>query len=207
MNPDAEDDVARAVRGDHEALVSLLTRNGPLVRRRLAGCIPMQWQSVLSEDDVMQETYASAYTHIAEFGSDNEKAFLGWLETIARRNLLDAIRALEAEKRGGHRRRVEPGAWGESYVALMDKLRAPGPTASRVMAAEEAQQLLERALAQLPEPCARVVRMYDLEGRTVGEVAQALGRSPGAVFMIRARALVRLHGFMGPTSAFYLSRQ
>jgi DNA-directed RNA polymerase specialized sigma24 family protein len=44
--------------------------------------------------------------------------------------------------------------------------------------------------------------MYDLEGRPVQEVAQALGRSPGAVYMLRARAHRRLSEIMGTASRY-----
>jgi RNA polymerase sigma-70 factor, ECF subfamily len=203
MEAPFDNEIRRAVGGDREALASLLGRCGPLVRNSLAGRIPKRWQSVLSEDDVMQQSYADALVHVVEFESDNERAFASWLEKIARRNLSDAIRSLEAEKRGGDRRRVEAPAGHESFVALYKRIGSTKTTPSGEVAGKEARAALERAITHLPEVYARVVRMYDLEGRPVQEVATALGRSPGAVFMLRARALDRLHEIMGRTSNFY----
>jgi DNA-directed RNA polymerase specialized sigma24 family protein len=58
----------------------------------------------------MQQTYTDAILDIHQLLACTEEAFAAWLHTLARRNLFDAIRLLEAEKRGGQRRRVKPGA-------------------------------------------------------------------------------------------------
>jgi DNA-directed RNA polymerase specialized sigma24 family protein len=44
--------------------------------------------------------------------------------------------------------------------------------------------------------------MWDLEGHSVEEVAASLGRSPGAVYMLRARAHRQLAEIMGAPSRF-----
>jgi len=197
--------LCRAARGDQGALVALLERHGPSARRSLAGQVPKRWRSVLSEDDVMQQTFADAVGHICEFESENESAFAHWLTTIAKRTLLNAIKMLEAEKRGGTRKRLEQPASEESFVALWELLATTGSTPSMCVARREAQGALASAIEQLPEAYARVVQMYDLEGWPVHEVARALQRSPGAVFMLRARAHQRLHEIMGRTSEFFSS--
>ena len=46
--------ISLATHGDREALATLLRRHDPAVRQCLAGRIPRRWQSVLSEDDVIQ---------------------------------------------------------------------------------------------------------------------------------------------------------
>jgi RNA polymerase sigma-70 factor (subfamily 1) len=193
----------RAVHGDREALVELLKGHGPAVRSGLAGWIPKRWQTVLSEDDVMQQMYADAVAKVSQFTSNHESAFTKWLETIARHNLNDAVKGLEAEKRGGNRRRVERVGGDESCADLIEVLSSEGTTPSGHVARGEAKTALERAIGHLPEAYARVVMMYDLEARSVQEVAEALGRSPGAVFMLRARAHERLHEIMGHTSQFF----
>ena len=202
---EASDDnlLQQAVRGDRDALVTLLKRHGPAVRGRLAGRIPKRWQSLVSEDDVVQQTYADVIAHIGQFLSDSEPAFTSWLVTIARRNLTDALKGLKAEKRGGDRRPVQPRTSEESFAALYEVLSSGGTTPSGKVARGEAKTALERAIDALPEVYARVVRMYDLECRPVQEVAQALERSQGAVFMLRARAHDRLHEIMGHTSRYF----
>ncbi len=203
MEASGDNLVEKAAGGDRDALVELLKRCGPAARRGLAGRIPKRWQGVLSEDDVMQQTYANAAAGMHEFNSSSEGSFARWLATVARRNLRDAVKMLEAQKRGGDRRAVHGAATDESFVALYEVLTGTGTTPSRQVARDEAKTALKRAIDQLPEIYARVVVMYDLEGRPVQEVADALERTPGAVFMLRTRAHQRLHEIMGRTSEFF----
>jgi len=192
-----------AVNGDRDAIAALLKRHGPAARQCLTGRIPQRWQSVLSEDDVMQQTYADAAASISQFDSKHESSFGKWLATIALRNLQDALKMLEAEKRGGNRRRVEPGTGDDSFVALYELLGSPGSTPSGHVARKEAIAALQCAIQRLPEAHVRVLRMYDFEGQPVRAVAEALRRTPGAVLMLRARALHRLHEIMGSTSEYF----
>ena len=71
------------------------------------------------------------------------------------------------------------------------------------MAKDEARVVLEQAMRALPATYCQVVSMYDLQGRPVGQVAAALGRSTAAVFMLRARAHDRLAEIMGSASKYW----
>ncbi len=108
----ASDDelLQQACEGDEAALGKLLDRHTPELRRVVAGKLSTRWQSLLSEEDVLQETFTDAFLDIDQFKPGPDSAFLAWLTTLATRNLLDAIRMLEADKRGGRVRRVTPGA-------------------------------------------------------------------------------------------------
>ena len=193
----------QATSGDDHALAELLQEHGPVVRRRLAGEVSRRWQSALSMDDVMQQTYADAFLDIGRFDPDGEGSFVAWLTSLAKCNLVDVLRMLEAEKRGKGRGRVQPEAGHESFVALSELLDAGRSTPSRHVARDEACAALECAIQQLPESYRRVVQMFDIEERPMKEVAQALNRSLGAVYMVRARAHRRLREFMGSASNYF----
>lgn len=60
---------------------------------------------------------------------------------------------------------------------------------------------MNEAIRLLPEDYRRVLVMYDLLGRSVTEIAKAMGRSEGSVFMLRAGALRRLRDIMKRVSA------
>ena len=62
-----EELLVQAIRGDEEALSELLARHGLWIRSRLASKIPAHFQSVLSEDDVLQVTYLDAFLNIVRF--------------------------------------------------------------------------------------------------------------------------------------------
>jgi RNA polymerase sigma-70 factor (ECF subfamily) len=192
----------RALGGDRDGLKALLKRHGPAVRRQLSGRIPARWQALLSVDDVMQQTYTDAFLKIAQLPPDRKGAFPAWLSSIARHNLIDAVRMLEADKRG-QGKRVPPGKLDESFVALHDLLSSGGTSPSGRAARGEVCAVLRRAVDQLPEDYRRVVELYDLEGRPMQEAAEALGRSVGAAYMVRARAHRKLRAFLGSASDYF----
>jgi RNA polymerase sigma factor (sigma-70 family) len=66
--------------------------------------------------------------------------------------------------------------------------------------ATETEGRLRQALASLPAAYREVVERYELGGESAREVARGLGRSVGAVFMIRARAIKRLLELLGSVS-------
>ena len=203
MGSSGEDLLGEAVRGNGHALAQLLEEHTPAIRGRLTGKIPRRWQSVLSVDDVLQQTYTDAFLYVGRFDPAGKASFSTWLTSLARYNLADALKMLEAEKRGGGRRRVSPESRQDSFVALYELVSATGTTPSRHVARGEACEALEEAIQHLPEAHRQVVKMYDLEGRPVAEVAAALRRSPGAVYMIRARAHRRLGEVMGSESKYF----
>jgi RNA polymerase sigma-70 factor (ECF subfamily) len=191
-----------AVSGDVDVLSMLLKKYAPNVRASLAGRIPTRWQSVLSEDDVMQQTYADAFTDIGNFDPEGDGSFSGWLCRLAQCNLRDAIRMLQAAKRGGRVNRVEINL-AESTRLLVGMLTASGKSPSSHAAGKEAEALLAQAMAQLPPTSQIAVRMFDLEGQDIEVIAQQIGRSVGAVYMLRARAHDKLRGLLGATSNFF----
>jgi RNA polymerase sigma-70 factor (ECF subfamily) len=212
--------IARAAGGDDDALGVLLERYAPGIGAEISGRIPNQWRGMLSADDVLQETFLDAFLDFARFmpvapSASPARSIAGtglnaWLSSIARCNLVDALRMLEADKRGGDRRRIAdaapPGGADDSLVDLLDMLSgtitAPSARARRTESAES----LRRAVAELSEPHRTVVQLYDLQARPAPEVAAAIGRREGAMFMLRARAHRQLAERLG-APAEYLSRR
>ncbi len=192
----------QAARGDHDALSRLVKQHGLVVRRRLADKIPRQWQSVLSVDDVMQQTYTDAFVYMDRFDPNGSQSFTSWLMTLARCNLIDAVRMLDAEKRGKGRRRIEPQPADDSMAALTELLGVTGSTPSRHAARAEACDAVRTAIEQLPDAYRMVIELHDIRGQPMASVAEALQRSPGAAYMIRARALRRLRALMGDISSY-----
>ncbi len=195
--------IAQAVDGSPDALSSLLEEFGPLVRREIGPRIPAQWRSVLSEDDVMQQTYADAFRSIGQFVPLGDGSFRAWLASLATFNLRDALRMLTAEKRGGDRKRVGNNPSSDSYDDLLDILSDSGTSPSGRVARNEGASALEDAISSLPEIYQAVVRLFDLECRPIGVVADNIQRSPGAVYMLRARAHDKLRRVLGETGKFF----
>jgi RNA polymerase sigma factor (sigma-70 family) len=124
------------------------------------------------------------------------------LRTIAENNLRDAVKELSRQKRTNPCQQVRPRSVYESTVRLLDELAQTSTTASRVAADKEGQQMVREAIARLPHSYRAVVELYDLEGKSPSEVGRMLGRSTGAIHMLRARAHDRLREILGAKSKF-----
>jgi RNA polymerase sigma factor (sigma-70 family) len=187
-----ESQLQRAVDGDADALASLLEELGPRVRETLRGRIDARWKSVLTEDDIMQETYTEAFLGIQRFqiqASEPIAGFAKWLSTIANHNLLDAVKALKSAKAGGQWQRIQPAADPDgSYANLYEHLGFTTTTPSRVAAGREARLALESQLKLLPDAFQDVLRWYDLDGQDAATVAEKMNCSIGAMYMRRSRA-------------------
>lgn len=195
--------IAGAKAGDRHALRELLRQKGEAVRARIAPRIGRKWRSVLSADDVMQQSYAEAIHSIHRFEDLGDGSFAGWLTRIAVCNLQDAVKALETEKRGGDWQRVTSVPGQDSRVTLLRMLTCHGTSPEAAVSREEAGRLLDEAIARLPKVYQRVVREMDLASRPAAELADELGRSVGAVHMLRARAHDRLRLELGGSSGFF----
>lgn len=190
----ASERVRRAVEGHSDALTELLREYSPAVERTLR--IGRPWRSVLEVADVMQVTYLEAFLQIGRFDPARSDSFEFWLRRIAENNLRDALRGLQRQKRPQPRDRVGvPG--GDSVNGLFDLLGVTTTTPSRHAVRAEMDHHLSAALDALPNDYARAVRLYDLDGLPIDEVAAKLGRSPGAVHMLRARAHDQLRERLG----------
>ena len=58
-------------------------------------------------------------------------------------------------------------------------------------------ELTRKAVAALPPDHRRVIELYDLEGKSIQEVAEEMGRTQGAIWMLRSRALRHLGKHLG----------
>jgi len=191
MDQDEQAVVDRAVSGDEDALANLLHEVAPQLRSKLGATMSSKWSSVLDVDDVLQVTYLEAFLRISSFQYKGRGSFAGWVSRIAENNLRDAIRELERLKRPQPQDRVVRSG-DESSFALLEGLGFTMTTPSRHAAHAEVQRAIADALSRIPDDYAEVVRFYDLEGMTAAEVGAKINRSPGAVYMLRSRALDRL---------------
>jgi RNA polymerase sigma-70 factor (ECF subfamily) len=188
--------IAEAVAGNQDALVELLRRHGDAARRAVTGKIAARWQSVLNEDDVVQQTYADAFLAIDRLRPRGVDSFRSWLATLTRNNLLDAVKHLSAARSGGKQQHAQPAS-DESFQRLWTTLAASTSTPSLRARRSESQRILRQAVDRLPKSYRQVVIHYDLEDRTADEVAAIADCSVGAMFMRRARAHTMLADILG----------
>lgn len=162
-------DVGRAARGDQAAFERLYRGH---VGRVYALAVRMVGAG--EADDLTQEVFIRAWSKLGTFKGESQ--FSTWLHRLAVNHILS--------RRTVMRRREERFFGGEG---ILGRLRAP-----RVRASGAALDL-EQAIASLPGRAREVFVLYDVEGLTHEEVADALGVSVGTSKsqLHRARMLLR----------------
>ena len=196
----------RALAGDRQSLISLLETVGPIVRSRIVPKIGPRLRIFVDDDDVMQVTYLEAVTRLDAFKGGGASGFLAWVQRLADNNLIDAIRMHEASKRPDPRKRVGAGGVGDdpdALIGLVELVGVTSTTPSNTAEKNDMRNAIEAVLLRLPPDYASVIRQYDLAGKPIAEVAAELGRSEGAVYMLRARAHDRLRDLLPSESKFF----
>jgi RNA polymerase sigma-70 factor (ECF subfamily) len=132
-------------------------------------------------EDLAQETFLKAWRALGQF--DGRAPFEHWLSRIAARVALDHLRK---EKRRQH----EIGL-PELGDDALDWLRSDDEQSE--LDARSAAELLELAMRELSPADRMVITMQELEGRSVKEIAVAMGASGVAVRVraMRARSKLR----------------
>jgi RNA polymerase sigma-70 factor, ECF subfamily len=117
-------------------------------------------------EDVMQEAYVNAFTHLAQF--DGRARFATWLTKIA---------VYEALARVRRRGRYEP--FDETVETLMPTVASPDP--ERQAFAHELGALIESAVDSLGDGNREVFMLRQVQGLSTSETAQILGVSEDVV--------------------------
>ena len=115
-----------------------------------------------------------------------------WLRRALANNLADEIRRLGASRRDVLREQSLQAALDQSSARLEAWLTAESSAPDAQLIRQEQALRLAQALAQLSEDQRHAVEQHHLLGRPVADVAAEMGRSPGAVGSLIARALKKL---------------
>ena len=194
-----DDLIQRAQAGDQTAVAALLKRQEPFLRRVLQDRIPGRHAAKLGVDDILQTTFLAAVLNLSTY-NPSEGAFESWIARIANNDLIEAIRGLDALKRGGKIGHVTSGgADGEDFIEQLVGLMT-SPT--KKVARAEFMECVTAALESLPEVYQQVFRWRHVENASVEAIAGRMGRSEGAVFMLLRRAQEALRERLGSASRF-----
>jgi RNA polymerase sigma-70 factor (ECF subfamily) len=186
--------IQRAVSGDEvafqllfEQYMDTLTRfaerrMSPVVRRRVSAA------------DVVQEAQIVAMRRIRDFEDRGDDAFRRWLLRIVRLKTSEAVRRHVGVARRDARRELTRGRRTDT-----GQHRGANATPSQVAIGHELREKLDGALMELPPHYRDVFRMARLEGMTLAEIAERIGKSREAVKKMYARAIRRLHEALAAT--------
>ena len=187
--------LTRALSGDDTELEAVLRQLEPELRAAVS--IQPFWRRSLDVDDILQVSFMEAFLRGRTLTNVTPESFGAWMRKVVRNNLRDAIRGLERDKRPDARRRLTHMAGGESARTLMHALADEHQTVSARVVNEESIEQLMAAIETLPASYRLVVREVDLSERSVADVAEEMGRTRGAVHLLRYRAHARLAELLG----------
>src|SRR5262245_33964409 len=125
-DPDTDQLLADASRGDAHARGRLLERHRPRLRRMVAVRLDRRLAARVDPSDVVQEALLEASARLDEYLRDRPIPFYPWLRRLAYVRVADAYRRhLRAGRRSVEREEPAPLPDG-SAMELADRLLAPG---------------------------------------------------------------------------------
>ena len=182
-SPLTDEEIVRRVRAGDRALFEILMRRHNQRVYRVARAVVNDEGEV---EDVMQQAYINAFTHLHQF---QERArFSTWLTRITLNEAFGRRRRLRAESTISL-----PSLSDEPTGESMERMTAPQPDPERQAYAGELRQALEAAIDALPEHYRLVFMLRDVEGLSTSEAGAGLGLGDEAVKtrLHRARAMIR----------------
>lgn len=173
--------VARAIARDETAVRAIIKDNNRRLYRLARGILRNDSEA----EDVVQETYVRAFTHLDSFRGDSSLAT--WLARIA---MNEALGRLRSRRPGVEWTSLPPGTL-EAQIIQFPLSATPDP--EKTMAQREIQHVVEHAIDELPEAFRLVFITRVVEGMNVEETADILGLKPETVKtrLHRARAMLR----------------
>ena len=142
----------------------------------------------LDASDVVQQTLLSAHANREQFRGHTEAELLGWLRQILANHLAGALRRFGAGMRDVNRERSLEDAAARLDVWLV----ADQSTPSQHVVREELHLRLADALSRLPENQRLAIELHHLNGCTLAEAAEQMGKSKNSVIGLLFRGLKTL---------------
>ena len=177
--PDTDVDLLHAVaRGDEAALARLYDH----YRVILFGLLVRILSSREEAEDVLQDVFIQVWRRAADFDQKRGRPFT-WLVTLARSRAIDRLRQL------GARQRLATGAAENQAEAVSDALADTFRS--------EQKEIVQRALAELPEEQRHALMLAYYDGLTQSEIASRLGTPLGTVKTRMRAGMNKLRQLLG----------
>jgi RNA polymerase sigma-70 factor (ECF subfamily) len=175
----SDEEVVRRVRAGEPELFEILMRRHNQRLYRVARSIV---RNEAEAEDVMQQAYVNAYTHLDQYA--DRARFSTWLTRIAVHEALGRLR---------RRRRVREVDVSSETEETGVTLTSAEPSPEQQALTGELRRLLEGAVDALPSTSRSAFVLREVEGLSTAEAAECLGVSEDVVKtrLHRARRLLR----------------
>lgn len=178
---------------DENALGHLLSQQATYLRWIANTCLDARIRQRVSESDIVQETFARAVKHFADFRGKSAAEFRAWMRTIlincanreVERHLMttgrDARREVSLQ---AIQQRVD-----DSTIGFAKAFAADGHSPGSEVAAHEQASMLMELVEGLPESQRECVKLRHREGLRFSEIATRMGCNESTVRMRYLRAV------------------
>jgi RNA polymerase sigma-70 factor (ECF subfamily) len=149
-------------------------------------------QGKLDPSDLVQQTLLQALQALDQFRGHSDRELAAWLRQILAHKMTNAARDLGRAKRAVARECSLEAALEQSSARLEAWLAAEQSSPSQEAQRKEQVLRMAEALAQLPEAQREALTLHYLQGWSLDDIGQYLGRSPAAVAGLIKRGLKQL---------------
>jgi RNA polymerase sigma-70 factor (ECF subfamily) len=151
--------------GDESALATLYRRHTAILRTVIARVVHID----ADVDDLIQDVFVEVWNRSQTYEETKGKV-LGWLITMARRRAIDRIRRRQAYARAEERLRLETEAQEVLHYHVEEDA-----------VASERSEILQRALATLPDAQREALQMAFYQGLSQRQIAAKTGIPLGTI--------------------------
>src|SRR5438874_2261939 len=155
-----DEEVVSRVRAGETALYEVIMRRYNQRLYRIARAI---LHNDAEAEDVMQDAYVRAYTHLGQFAA--RSPFSSWLTRIAVNEAL-------ARRRSSKQQQEVDATEFDGEISMQNLYKSPDP--EQTASSAQLRDLLEHTVLDLPEQYRTVVMLRDIEELSTAETADAL---------------------------------
>jgi RNA polymerase sigma-70 factor, ECF subfamily len=187
--PDPVELLYAARSGDVEALGRLLDMYRNYLRLLAQLQVGRRLRGKADPSDLVQETFLAAQRNIQQFRGTSEGELVEWLRQILTSKLVTRRRDVRLEQQLG-------ADLDNSSRMLGAALLAPESGPSQKACRRERAVLLADAIKTLPADYGEVIILRHLEGLSLGETAERMGRTTDSVKKLWVRGIAKLRGIL-----------
>ena len=183
--------VRRAKEGDAAAREALFARYGGRVLAMVRARLGARLRGHLESGDILQDAMLEAMRGLERFEMHDESSLIRWLAQLVEHRITARASYHAASKRDAPLVPLEAGS--AAGGPAVPELSSPQPGPASELELRETSDIVQSALAELPERQRELVLLRDYAGASWEDVAHAVSApSAAAARMLHARALVKL---------------
>ncbi|MEM7235053.1 MAG: sigma-70 family RNA polymerase sigma factor [Planctomycetota bacterium] len=179
----------QATRGDEAAFRALHDRFSARLERYVSDRMSGRVVARIEPEDIVQEVFQQTFSQVERVAPGPKGSFFRLLVTIARRRMVDVDRRLSTQKERSMSSLLPLGDEPESSAAFESWLQAQATDPLTALLRSEEREQYHRAFLNLNDSTRRLIWLRLVDGRSVRDVSQILGKSEGAVSVGFHRAL------------------